>query len=131
MLAQKVLFLMCSASTLGQHVMPGPALLTAITPKMHLLQKLRHLWPANHGRAIPAALLQPRGALSGHMELYNINWDLCGPLSERFTEFMQVHNSQAFCWFIYSSQMQNEACFYECDPILGHFQPPAWNRLSS
>ena len=131
---------MCSAPTLGHHVMPGPALLTAITQKMHLLQKLRRLWPANHGRTIPAACNCTTRSIarSGHMELYNINWDL--HVWTTITEFMQVAtsiicmlewNNQAFCWFIYSFQMQNKACFYECDPILGHFQPPRTEALDS
>ena len=46
----------------------------------------------------------------------------------RYLYYMHAEcNNQTFCWFY----LQNEACFYECDPILGHFQPPGTEALDS
>ena len=46
----------------------------------------------------------------------------------RYLYYMHAEcNNQAFCWFY----LQNEACFYECDPILGHFQPTGTETLDS
>ena len=88
--------LLCGAPTLGQYL-TGPAdrcieespyTKDAPSPETEVFEACQP-WQSN---SCCTAATTRSIARSGHMELYNnFTWNLCGPLSDRCAEFMQVY----------------------------------------